>query len=123
MRSGPAELPSIQNARRGRGQPPRRSRTAQSYSVGLVYGGNFTRIVRDNSTYYVIGYDSPSEADGRAHRITVRLRNRPDLSVRTGRKGFTGNHSRCQGSIGQVARGPVGAGPRGAGRAGDGFGP
>lgn len=52
------------------------------------YGGGYRRIVRENSQYYVLAYDSPSELDGRSHRITVRLRNRPDLVVRAGRKGF-----------------------------------
>ena len=47
----------------------------------------FDRIVRDNSTYYVLAYYPPSDKrDGRFHNISVRV-NRPGLSVRA-RKGY-----------------------------------
>ena len=52
------------------------------------YAGNFTKIVRDNSAYYMLSYVSPAERDGRFHRITVRVKNRPDLSIRRTRSGF-----------------------------------
>jgi uncharacterized protein (TIGR03435 family) len=53
------------------------------------YRGNFPHIVRDNSAYYLLTYNSSAESDGHAHPITVRLRNRPDLSVRQGRQSFS----------------------------------
>jgi len=47
----------------------------------------FDRIVKDNSTYYVLAYYPPSDKrDGRFHNITVRV-NRPGLTVRA-RKGY-----------------------------------
>jgi VWFA-related protein len=39
------------------------------------------RIVDDLSNYYLIGYYSPAQADGRFHKITVRVK-RPGVSVR-----------------------------------------
>ncbi|HEV3141030.1 MAG TPA: VWA domain-containing protein, partial [Vicinamibacterales bacterium] len=44
------------------------------------------RIIRESSSYYLIGYESPSGGDGRFHRLTVRVR-RPDVDVRA-RQGF-----------------------------------
>jgi VWFA-related protein len=45
------------------------------------------RIVAENGTYYLLGYDSPAPPnDGRRHRITVRVR-RPDVEVRA-REGY-----------------------------------
>jgi VWFA-related protein len=47
----------------------------------------FERIVRDNSSYYVLAYYPPStRRDGRFHRISVRV-NRPGLTVRA-RRGY-----------------------------------
>jgi VWFA-related protein len=47
----------------------------------------FDRIVRDNSSYYVLGYQSPDQRhDGGYHRISVTTK-RPDLQVRT-RQGY-----------------------------------
>lgn len=47
----------------------------------------FDRIVRDNSTYYVLAYYPPSSRrDGRFHRIQVRVK-RPGLTVRA-RRGY-----------------------------------
>jgi VWFA-related protein len=47
----------------------------------------FTRIVRDNSSYYVLGYySSDSRRDGRFRRVEVRVRE-PGLQVRA-RKGY-----------------------------------
>jgi hypothetical protein len=42
----------------------------------------FDRIVRDNSSYYVLGYHAPEKADGKFHAVTVRVK-RPGLQVRT----------------------------------------
>jgi VWFA-related protein len=49
----------------------------------------FDRIVRDNSSYYVLAYYPPSnnKPDGKFHRIQVRV-NRPGLTVRA-RRGYT----------------------------------
>jgi VWFA-related protein len=44
------------------------------------------QVVRDTSAYYLIGYNSPSPADGRFHEIKVRLK-RPGVQVRS-RKGY-----------------------------------
>jgi VWFA-related protein len=47
----------------------------------------FNRIVKDNSSYYVLGYQSPDPRhDGRFHRVSVKVR-RPGLHVRT-RNGY-----------------------------------
>jgi VWFA-related protein len=46
------------------------------------YGGNFGRIVRDNSAYYVIAFYSSAPFDGKTHRLRVRLKARPELTVR-----------------------------------------
>ena len=47
----------------------------------------FDRIVRDNSSYYVLAYYPPSnKADGKFHRIDVKV-NRPGLTVRS-RRGY-----------------------------------
>ena len=47
----------------------------------------YERIVRENSSYYVLGYYPPSDKrDGRFHRISVKVK-RPGLKV-TARKGY-----------------------------------
>ena len=46
------------------------------------YRGNFEKIVRDNKGYYVIAFYSTA-ADGQFHRVNVRVKNRPELSVRS----------------------------------------
>jgi VWFA-related protein len=47
----------------------------------------FDRIVKDNSSYYILGYHSPdTRHDGRFHRVTVNVK-RPGLQVRT-RRGY-----------------------------------
>jgi VWFA-related protein len=53
------------------------------------YGGNFAKIVRDLSSYYLLTYESLAEPDGHAHPITVRVRNRPTLSLEQGRLSVT----------------------------------
>jgi VWFA-related protein len=51
------------------------------------FAGGFERIVRDNSSYYVLGYyTQPDAKGGKFHKIDVRLR-RPGLQVRA-RRGF-----------------------------------
>jgi VWFA-related protein len=48
----------------------------------------FERIVRDNSSYYVLAYYPPSDKrDGKFHRIEVRVVDRPGLVVRS-RRGY-----------------------------------
>jgi hypothetical protein len=51
------------------------------------FGGNFRRIVRDNSAYYTIAFSSSAERDGEFHRVTVRVKDGPDLRVRA-RSGY-----------------------------------
>jgi VWFA-related protein len=46
----------------------------------------FDRIVRDNSSYYVLAYYPPTSKPGTSHRIEVRVR-RPNVAVRT-RQGY-----------------------------------
>jgi VWFA-related protein len=51
------------------------------------YAGAFDRIVRENSSYYVLGYYPPSDKrDGKFHKIEVKLK-RPGLRV-VARKGY-----------------------------------
>ena len=48
----------------------------------------FERIVEANSRYYVLGYYPPNHPrDGRFHKISVRVKNRPELKV-LARKGY-----------------------------------
>ena len=47
------------------------------------YRGNFSRIVRDNNGYYVIAFYSNAN-DGEFHRLKIRVKNRPVISVRAG---------------------------------------
>jgi VWFA-related protein len=52
------------------------------------FSSAFERIVRDNSSYYVLAYYPPSEKrDGKFHRIEVRVVDRPGLIVRS-RRGY-----------------------------------
>lgn len=52
------------------------------------FGDTFSRMVRAQSQYYVIGYGgSPQREDGRFHRVDVRVR-RPDVRV-AARPGYT----------------------------------
>jgi len=50
------------------------------------FDDGFSRIVEDNSSYYVLGYHTEPKHDGKFHDITVRLK-RPGLQVRA-RKGY-----------------------------------
>jgi VWFA-related protein len=53
----------------------------------------FDRIVRDNSSYYVLAYYPPTnKADGKFHRIEVKV-NRPGLTVRS-RRGYAAPRGR-----------------------------
>lgn len=53
----------------------------------------FDRIVRDNSTYYVLAYYPPNQkADGKFHRIEVKV-NRPGVTVRA-RRGYVNPKAR-----------------------------
>ena len=52
------------------------------------FSGAFAKVVKDNSSYYVLGYYPKNEKrDGRFRRIEVKLK-RPDLEVRS-RRGYT----------------------------------
>jgi VWFA-related protein len=67
-----------------------RSVAEQTGGIALVNTNSFEEgfegIVEDNSTYYLLGYNTPPKYDGRFHEITVRVK-RPDLEVRA-RKGY-----------------------------------
>jgi VWFA-related protein len=53
------------------------------------FAGGFTSIVRDNSTYYVLGYAPPVDyQDGKFHPVTVRVKRAGSYTVRQ-RKGYT----------------------------------
>ena len=53
------------------------------------FAGGIERIVRENSTYYVLGYSPATDSqDGKFHDIKVRVKQRPALIVHA-RKGYT----------------------------------
>jgi VWFA-related protein len=53
------------------------------------FTGGFTNIVRDNSTYYVLGYSPTTEyRDGKFHAVKVRVK-RPGVYTVRSRKGYT----------------------------------
>jgi VWFA-related protein len=53
------------------------------------FAGGFTNIVKDNSTYYVLGYAPSTEyRDGKFHEVKVRIK-RPGLYTVRQRKGYT----------------------------------
>jgi VWFA-related protein len=47
------------------------------------YTGNFGPIVRDNSAYYTVVFYSSAERDGAFHQVSVRVKGRPKLTVRS----------------------------------------
>ena len=52
------------------------------------FGKGFETVVRENSTYYVLGYSPPKQYDdGKFHEVQVRVKRRGDFVVRT-RKGY-----------------------------------
>jgi hypothetical protein len=69
------------------------------------FSGNLRNVVRDNSAYYVLGYYSPAERDGKFHRITVRLKNRPELTIRGSRAGYTAPKADVQGRSVKMPKG------------------
>jgi VWFA-related protein len=69
------------------------------------FSGNLRKVVRDNSAYYVLGYYSPAERDGKFHRITVRLKNRPELTIRGSRAGYTAPKADVQGRSVKMPKG------------------
>ena len=59
------------------------------------FAGGFERIVRDNSTYYVLGYyTQPDTKGGKFHKIDVRVR-RPGLQVRA-RRGYVASDPKAK---------------------------
>jgi VWFA-related protein len=55
------------------------------------FNSAFTRIVKDNSAYYVLGYYPPGQRkDGRFHKLSVKV-SRPDVQVRA-RGGYSTPH-------------------------------
>jgi VWFA-related protein len=74
-----------------RSQDSLRQLAADTGGLALVnsngFANAFDRIVRDNSSYYVLAYAPPSDKrDGKFHTIDVKVR-RPDAEVRT-RRGY-----------------------------------
>src|SRR5947208_9801646 len=59
------------------------------------FGGGFERIVRDNSSYYVLGYYTQPDKGGKFHKVDVRVR-RPGLTVRA-RRGYVTSDSKTSG--------------------------
>ena len=51
------------------------------------FAGNFARIVRDNSQYYVVSYYASAPRDGAFHRVAVRVKDGRGLDVRA-RSGY-----------------------------------
>ena len=92
----PEDLEAHQGVIRGLREELNRSHThlrsvaEQTGGLALVntnsFAEGFQRIVEDNSTYYLLGYNTPPKYDGRFHDITVRVK-RPGLEVRA-RKGY-----------------------------------
>jgi VWFA-related protein len=67
------------------------------------FAGAFERIVRENSTYYILGYYSTNERrDGRYRRLSVRVK-RPGLEVRA-RNGYLAPTGRAPAAAPAVAR-------------------
>jgi hypothetical protein len=64
--------------------------TGASAVVGTNnFAGGYSRIVAENSTYYILGYAPADERqDGKFHGIRVRVKNRPELIVHA-RRGYT----------------------------------
>ena len=61
----------------------------------------FERVVREQSTYYLLGYRPPRDVpDGRLHRIRIRVVDRPDVTVRA-RRSYV--HAALPDSPGDVA--------------------
>jgi hypothetical protein len=69
------------------------------------FAGNLRHVVRDNSAYYVLGHYSPAPRDGKFHRITVRLRARPELSVRGSRAGYRAATPDAKGRAAKMPKG------------------
>lgn len=59
------------------------------------FAGGFERIVRDNSSYYVLGYYTQPDKGGKFHKVDVRVR-RPGLTVRA-RRGYVTSDSKTSG--------------------------
>ena len=68
------------------------------------YADAFDRIVRENSSYYVLGYYPPSnKRDGKFHKIEVKLK-RPGLRV-TARKGYAAPKGKAESRRGRRVAG------------------
>jgi len=64
--------------------------------------GGLDRAVEDASSYYVVGF-SPAALDNRFHRLTVAVRGRPELQVRTRRGYLAVNQETVRGTGAELA--------------------
>ena len=46
------------------------------------FNDGFTRVVRENSSYYILGFSTTPQTDGRFHSVEIRVK-RPGLQVRS----------------------------------------
>ena len=62
------------------------SATGGKYFLGAdTMDDAFSQLAKDVSTYYSLGYRTPASGDGSIRRISVTVKGRPDLTVRTRR--------------------------------------
>jgi Ca-activated chloride channel homolog len=65
---------------------------------------NYPRIVRQDSTYYMLAYQTAPLRDGKFHAIRVRVKGRPDLTVRA-RQGYQAPASDVRGRVAPLPAG------------------
>jgi VWFA-related protein len=73
--------------------------------------GGLQRAVEDASSYYVVGF-TPSKLDNRFHPITIAVKGRPDLVVRTRRGYLAVNQETVQGTNTELAAALISPIPR-----------
>ena len=60
----------------------------QAFTDSNDFGEAFAKVVKDISSYYILGFDSTNTAkDGRFRRVTIRLKNKSDVKVEA-REGY-----------------------------------
>ncbi|HEX8163194.1 MAG TPA: VWA domain-containing protein [Pyrinomonadaceae bacterium] len=73
--------------------------------------GGLQRAVEDASSYYVVGF-TPSKLDNRFHLITIAVKGRPELVVRTRRGYLAANQETMQGTNAELASALISPIPR-----------